>query len=317
MIIALSVIALSAHSTQSSDVLYTPVRSIADQNIKVKGWGSGLITETDETAYEGTRTLRVSTKNFFQGGILTYSTPVDLARSFTDRASLLRLIYRPVDGGVTGTGGSGGRNLPGVGGPGAGGGAAGLGGLGGFGGPAGGQGGANAANPALKVLRVIITTSDGKKSEAYVPTTTSVSAGERGWRAVSVPLQGISGFDRTNKIVTQVAFSADSTVTFYVGDIRVVNDTTPIRGEITPKSFNRELGAELTFTARGEGGSSVLKYTWDFDDSDGSDENVDAEGQVVKRRFRKAGTYTITLKVQDYFGLKESFKTTIKGTINP
>ena len=166
------------------------------------------------------------------------------------------------------------------------------------------------------MIRVIISTTDGKKSEAYIPTNTSSSAGERGWRTVSVPLQAISGFDRTNKVINQIGLSADTTTTFYVGDLRVVSDSTPIRADINPKTFNRELGAEMIFSARGEGGSSILKYTWDFDDTDGSDENVDSEGQFVKRKFRKAGSYTITLTVSDYFGLKEKYKTSIKGVIN-
>jgi hypothetical protein len=339
--IALSVYVMNAIGAQGTDVLYTPVREIKDQNISVKGWGSGVISETDETAYEGTRTLRIQTKNFFQGGLLKYGSPIDLNRSFANKNSLLRIIFRPVDGaagggapgrgglpGLSGSSSPGRQNGPpgGLGGPGGppggfGGPGGPPGGFGGLGGPAGlggagGQGGPNAV-PPFKMLRVILTTTDGMKSEAYVPTTTSVSAGERGWRSVAVPLQGISGFDKTNKTIKEVAFSADATTTFYVGDLRIVVDTTPIRADITPRSFNRELGAELIFSARGDGGSSVLKYTWDFDDTDGSDEHVDAEGQFVKRRFRKAGTYTITLTVQDYFGLKEKIKTSIKGTINP
>ncbi len=325
--IVISVIALTSMGTQGSEVLYTPVREIKDQNISVKGWGSGVISETDEVAYEGTRSIRISTRNFFQGGQINFGSPVDLAKAQTNKNNLFRLIYRPVDSGAMGTG-AGGANRPGSGTGGSrpgggvpgggfpGGGVPGGGQFGGGGAPGGFGGAAAGAAPSFKMIRVIITTTDGKKSEAYIPTNTSSSAGERGWRTVSVPLQAISGFDRTNKVINQIGLSADTTTTFYVGDLRVVSDSTPIRAEITPKSFNRELGAEMIFGARGEGGSSILKYTWDFDDTDGSDENVDSEGQYVKRKFRKAGSYTITLTVSDYFGLKEKYKTSIKGVIN-
>jgi PKD repeat protein len=161
---------------------------------------------------------------------------------------------------------------------------------------------------------VIVTTTDGLKSEAYIPVSTS-SGGTRGWKNVAVPLQALAGFDRTNKIVKEVAFSADATTTFYVGDIRVVNDATPLRAEPNARNLNLALGDEYVFSASGQGGSSILKYTWDFDDKDGVD--VDAEGQSVRRKFRKAGTYTITLTVADYFGLKQPYTTTIKAVVNP
>lgn len=167
----------------------------------------------------------------------------------------------------------------------------------------------------FRFLRLIVTTTDGKKSEAYIPVSSAGSVGNRGWRTIAVPLQAISGFDRTDKVVKSVAFSADATTTFYVGDVRIVNDETPIRGEVSPRTLNREVGAEVTFTGTGTGGSSLLKYTWDFDASDGI--GVDAEGQVVRRRFRKAGNYIITLTISDYFGLKTPFTTTVTARINP
>ncbi len=44
---------------------------------------------------------------------------------------------------------------------------------------------------------------------------------------------------------------------------------------------------------------------------------MDAEGQIVKRKFRVPGEYTITLTISDAFGLKQPFQTTIKVTVNP
>jgi len=180
--------------------------------------------------------------------------------------------------------------------------------------PGGGGGAAQAENTVLKTMRFIVTTSDGKKSEAYVPVNLNAT-GENGWLTVSVPLQSIAGFDRTNKDVKEIAFAGDATTTFYVGDIRVIGDSTPIQGEINQQSLNLGLGEEVTLSAYGFGGSSNLKYSWDFDSTDGL--QVDAEGQSVKRRFRKAGTYTITLTISDFYGLKKPYTTTIKATINP
>ncbi len=85
--------------------------------------------------------------------------------------------------------------------------------------------------PAIRFLRMIVTTTDGKKSEIYVPVS-STRAGERGWRSVAIPLAAVAGLDRTNKTIKDVGFRRDATSTFYVGDLRVINDTTPLRGDI-------------------------------------------------------------------------------------
>ena len=361
---------------QNAIVLYGPAKSVKDQLITVKGWGSGTASESDDVAYEGTHSISVSTRNYFQGGLLTFGAPISLEKVSGDKNNLLRIMIRTTDsaapgrtGGMTGgkagggkggglpggggVGGAGGRGpgggfpgggFPGGGFPGGGfpggGGAPGGGGFGGAGGgfPGGGQGGfpgrgggqggfagggqggfpgrstGNAGPAKFSTMRVIVSTTDGKKSEAYVPISTS-SSGERGWKSVAIPLQSISGFDRTNKMVESIGFSGDVTTTFYVGDLRVVNDSTPLRVDANARTLNLALGDEFVFIANGSGGASILKYTWDFDDKDGID--IDAEGQVVRRKFRKAGTYTITLTVTDFFGLKPPFSTTLTAKVNP
>jgi len=356
-----------------SAVLYQPAKEVKDQGISIKSWGSGTISETDETAYQGTHSIRVSTRNYFQGGLIGFGSPVDVSKDYLSKTNLLKLTFKVADsgvvggsgkggalgggpgvgGGLLGTGGGGGGAAGGgkagfglgggagargggqgpggpgrpggFGGPGGPGGFGGPGGPGGFGGgqrgkggdgPAGGFGGAGggAAAPVLKQIRLIITTSDGKKSEAYIPANTS-GPGDQGWTTVAVPLQAISGFDRTNKMISQIGLAGNTTATFYVGDLRVVDDSTPIRGEANTREINAALGDEYTLTATGFGGSSILRYTWDFDDKDGI--QVDAEGQSITHKFRKAGNYTITVTIQDYFGLKQPYTSTIKVVVNP
>ena len=337
-ITGIGILATAVAFGQSSTILYAPVRVIKDQNIGLKGWGAGTASETDELAYEGGHSIRISTRNHFSGGIIQFGSPVGLGDKFGDKNNMLRITFRPAESGtILSGGGPGGRGSggPGAGGagaagaaggaggavpPGKGGGGAGTaGGVGGAEGPAlggrGGQGGGNTdAAKRMEELHVIVTTSDGKKSEAYIPVTTSGS-GDRGWKTVAIPLQAISGFDRTNKEVKEIAFAGDATTTFYIGDLRVVNDTTPITGEPNVRNLNLALGDYVNFVANGYGGSSILKYTWDFDEKDGV--QVDATGQSVRRQFRKPGTYTITLTIQDQFGLKQPYSTTIKAVVNP
>jgi hypothetical protein len=324
---SMGVLAAAIAFGQSATILYAPVRVIKDQGISLKGWGAGSAAETDEMAYEGGHSVRVSTRNYFSGGLMTFASGVGLANQFADKNNMLRLTYRVADsstvlgggGGAAGAGG-GGKGAGGAGLPGGGGGAAaGQGDFGGAGGRGqgpgrGGQVGATTAPQKLQHVRIILTTTDGLKSETHIPVSTSGS-GDRGWRTVAIPLQAINGFARTNKEVKELAFAGDVTTTFYIGDIRVVNDTTPISGEPNVRNLNLALGDSVDFAANGYGGSSILKYSWDFDDKDGIQE--DAVGQFVKRRFRKPGTYTITLTVSDEYGLKKPYSTTITAKVNP
>ncbi len=377
--VALSAAAVAQNNQLASSILYKSGQSTKDQGLTLKPWGSGTISQTDETSYAGGYSISVSTKNFFQGGILDYSTPQDLSNKYEDKNNLLKITLRAADSATQGFGsgpGVGGKNLPGAGNsgrpgvgpggpgrpggfpggpPGVGGGgrpggfpggppgAGGAGRPGGFpggggqgrpggfpggppggfpGGPPGGfpggfpgRAGSSDAIQALKSVRVIITTTDGKKSEAYLPLDTSGSM-DQGWKIVAIPLQAIRGFDKTNKIVKAIAFSGDTTSTFYVGDLRVVNDSTPITGDIEQaQDMNLALGDSVTFRAYGFGGSSILKYSWDFGTNGSIQE--DATGPVVTRKFRKPGTFVVTLTVSDLYGLKAPVQKHLTVKVNP
>lgn len=307
--------------------LYEPTRSLPDQGIQVRGWGSGTIAETDEMAFEGPGSIRISSRNYFQGGVIRYTKPIDVSTAFTDKAKLLLFTLNvpgftgnsggPVGapggfgaaGGPPGSGdgrdGGGGRAGAG------GGGAAGAGAD--LGGPPTGGGGAT-SDIGLRKMRVVVTTSDGKNAEAYIDLT-SVVRDSRGWFSVGVPLQAINGLDGTNKQITSISLSGDSVATFYLGQLRVLADNTPVFAEPDVRELNLAFGDEVTFTASGSAGSTPVKYTWDFNSEDGI--QVDAEGASVTRKFRREGTYTVTLTAVDIFGLKKPYTTTIKVVVNP
>lgn len=331
---------------QAGNNLYRPGISLKDQSISLKSWGSGICSETEEDAFEGASSIRVTTKNLFQGGILIWEKPIDLTSAYPDKANLLRITFKSLDSTVSGGGpagggkggkGGGGFDIGGGGGGKSGGGTPGGGQQGGppqggrpgqGGPPALGGGGTGAANTStLKMMRLIISTTDGKKSEAFIPAATTVSV-DRGWKQAGIPLQAIKGFDKSNKIIKNISFSGDVSTAFYLGDLRVINDRTPIRAEPSFRTALLSVNEGLTFSADGYGGSSVLKYSWDFDDADGI--QADAEGPVVKYRFRTAsndlknpasmrpnGQFTVTLTVSDSYGLKDPYTTTIKVKVNP
>lgn len=318
---------LLAGATQAQ-VIYAPQRTVGDQGISLQGWGSGTISETDEAGNDGPRSLRVSTRNYFQGGIIKLKSPVDMTAATADKSNLLQLSIlvanakdvlggggtsgnagAPRLGGVGGAGGSGGGGAAGSDGPGSGGAAGGRGA-----GGAGSSGGQTitATDVPLTNVRMIITTSDGLKSEAFLP----IRARGKSWVGTAIPLSAINGFERTNKQIVSIAFSGDATATFFVGDIKVAQDTTPIQGDMNfVDPLNLALGDEIEFVGNGYAGATQLRYLWDFDDSDGI--QVDVEGQAVKRKFRKAGKYTVTLTIADANGIKAPVVKKVQVTVNP
>jgi hypothetical protein len=353
LVTALLSSAVFAQGPNTPEILYHSGMGAKDQGLQLKNWGSGTISQTDEASYGGAYSLQISTRNYFQGGIMNYANAQDLSTKFDNKNNLLQITFRTADGQTTQfhKTDSGGRS--GDGGPGDQGGGGGAGGSlpdkqgngstsqglgrsigeaggrqarrGEGGGPGGGGAGGSlgqigrkgltstTATSPLRNIRLIVTTTDGKKSEIYIPVNTSVSE-DYGWRSVAIPLQAITGLDRTNKIVKELAFSGDGTATFYVGDLRVVNDSTPITGEIENQNNNFALGDVVTFKALGSGGSSVLKYSWSFDAANST--MTDAIGQTVNRRFRKPGKYHIVLTISDLYGLKQPYTCSMDVTVN-
>lgn len=315
---AIGLLALSA-VVANAQSLYNPTRPAKDQGMSFKSWGGGTISETDETGFEGTSSIRVSSRNYFQGGIVTFATPIDLKAAYDDKNNLVQFTLQvptPSGGNSGPIGGGGGGKGPGSGL--AGGGTdddpRGAGAPGGRGQTPTNQGATMTTTKSLEMLRLVITTTDGLRSEAFLDLKGKVPD-QRGWLKSGIPLQAIAGFGRTNKLIQSIALAGDTSGTFYVGEMNILNDSTPVYGELNEGNMNLALGDERTLIASGYGGSSPLKFEWDFDAADGI--QVDATGQTVKRKFRKPGKYTITLTVTDVYGLKKAHTSTIEVEVNP
>lgn len=301
----------------SAQSIYKPTVALGDQKMRIKAWGSGTIAETSELPFDGTASIRISSRNFYQGGILIFDEPRDLAAASTSSANMLMLTIQAPSSSTTlggGASGKGNGSLPGK---------SGIAGQvgGGFGGTTGrGQQGTGPQEVSvflkltLEKVRCVITTSDDKKSEVYFDLTSSM-ADSKGWKTVGIPLTTIPGFDKSNKMIKSISFSGDAVSTFYIGEMKLKNDQTPIYVEPNVRDLNLALGDSYVFSGYGNAGSTMLKYTWDFNEADGID--VDTEGQTIRRRFMKAGTYIITVTAHDFYGLKASHSAKVKVVVNP
>ena len=302
--------------------------------ITLRSWGAGTIEDSAETTFVGSRSIKVLTRGMLSGGWLVFNTPVDLRADLNapDKAIRFTLRFAGASGGAAG--GAGGPQAPGgIGGSGAprggpgfggeGGGPEAPGGFGGPGAPAGG--GAQTTTPTLRELRLIIETSDGKRTETVVPLQ-NLRTDESGWQSLSVPLRAIAGLRETNGQIAKIGFFGDTTGVFYIGEIRTLSESGPIQGYMaiqntfgsvfTSRSQERlsiASGDELIFFGVAENVSTPVEYRWSFGDDPSQ---VDGMGQVVRRRFPKRGNYTVHLTIADPLGVRPPATAKIQIQVN-
>jgi hypothetical protein len=302
--------------------------------ITLRSWGAGSIEDSTETTFVGSRSLKVLTRGMLSGGWLVFNTPVDLRADLNapDKAIRFTLRFAGASGGAAG--GAGGPQAPGgIGGSGAprggpgfggeGGGPESPGGFGGPGAPAGG--GAQTTTPTLRELRLIIETSDGKRTETMLPLQ-NLRTDELGWQSLSAPLRSIAGLRETNGQIAKIGFFGDTTGVFYIGEIRTLSEGGALQGYMaiqntfgsvfTSRSQERlsiASGDELIFFGVAEGVSAPVEYRWSFGDDPSQ---VDGTGQVVRRRFPKRGNYTVHLTIADPQGVRPPATARIQIQVN-
>lgn len=286
--------------------IYRPTMALPDQRITLKGWGSGTIAEVGDLVYDGTRSIRISSRNYFQGGTLIFSEPRDLSAVFEDKSSMVVITIQAPELEIATEQGKGkgelstskktrGESLN-------------------VGTEAGTKSVEIFIRKVLGMVRAVITTDDGLKSEVYFDLTSSLPD-SKGWLTSGVPVAAISGFEKTSKRIQSVTFSGDAVSTFYIGQMVIRKDSTPIYVEPSVRDLNVALGDTVNLYAFGSSGATKTVFEWDFDERDGID--VDAEGIVVARRFLKPGVFTATLTARDFYNIKAPYSTKIKVTVNP
>jgi hypothetical protein len=315
-------------------------------NLALNSWGSGNMESTKEAVLEGNVGLKVTTHVMYQGGRLDLRNPIDLTPALTNSKAYLRIMVRFIGGHSSSGGGFGGGRFgsggnsgdgpgrpPGSGGSGSSGGFSGApgggfsGAPGGFGGAPGfgGGGGSSDGSVPFKNMRFLMTMVDGTQVELVRPVELPPMDDQNAWVPMTVPFATIAK-KLGSKVpsgdgakLKSLAFFGDKFGQFYIGEINVVGDET----EISIASLDDQIffaQQPTIFVGNAEGGSSSLKYSWDFDASDGIQE--DATGRVVQYTFPRSGAeggqrkYTITLTVKDVDGLKKEARTTLEADVS-
>lgn len=226
-------------------------------------------------------------------------------------------------GGIGGPGGfqgGGGKRGGFGGGPGQGG----FGGTGGIGGGGKAGGGASGQNnqqnrnnrykpeQPLQNIRVAMIMADGKSTEFLLPL--ADGSRDKQWRLLHIPIVGIPGIENAAPQIKEIRIFGDSPATIYLGQIRVNVDATPISiSPLNEKVVQRNAAGR--YYASASGGSTPLKFSWDFDESDGIQD--EGEGRGVTHTYIRSGDYVATLTVSDVYGIKPSKKETFKVHVSP
>jgi len=134
------------------------------------------------------------------------------------------------------------------------------------------------------------------------------------WCRVAVPLAKFKLPEGMNEFrLKRLLISTDLQTTLHLGEIRMVTDNSPIKVEPL-ESKTVVVYDEVLFDPRADGGLSSLKFSWDFNASDGiQEESTERVGRFI---YTRGGEFTVTLTVSDADGLKEpvTVKTTVTVT---
>lgn len=303
-----------------------------EAGLTLRSWGSGTIEDTTETTFVGSRSLKIVTRGILSGGWIGFGTPIDLRADLNAPDKVLRFTLR-----FAGTGGGAGVGFGGRGGgfggdagapppPGAPRGGPGFGGeAGGPSAPGGPAGSGQAATPPLRELRLILETSDGKRTEAIL-SLQNLRTDESGWQSVSLPLRAIAGLRETSGQLTRLGIFGDSVALMYIGEIRTLSESGPLQGYMavqntfgsvftsrTQERLSIASGDELIFFGVVEGVSSPVEYRWSFS---GDPAQVDGVGNVIRRRFPRRGNYTVYLTIVDPYGNRPSTTAKMEIQVN-
>lgn len=265
----------------------------SSEGISLQAWGSGVVTEDDKTGFDTSHSIEITSPSLFAGGFLTFKNPIEIA----DPAVVGQFDYIEVQVKFNttialGISPSGGAAAPGVYQP--------L--------PLDIVGGNYDFDelpmvPKARNLKMIIYSEDGRALEHKEPIVLKPTD-EEGWIGVAFPLAsfGLTA-DSGGFKLTKMALSCDFPDSFWVGQIQVVTDSSPIFVEALGGSESVAPYDSLVFKANAEAGRTSLLYSWDFNAKDGIQE--DATGQYATVSYSAPGEYTITLTVKDPDGLKK------------
>ncbi len=314
--------ALGTLVPQADDLLIYNGQALPQSNVSLSVWGGGSVEDNAEVSYSKGHSLKITTLDPYQGAKISLQTPVNLGspadpqrviifmlrltadtRSFrtgsaTPESGRPRMIMAQFPQGMPPGNFPPGMMPPGM---------------------LDNPGFAPAPQAAplppqtLSAVHLIFTRADGSQADVVRPypdlSQTDAGAGSEQWIPISVPLAALHfAAGAADSPLQSIIIAGNDYAVLYLGQIRLTRDTTPIT---CFAGANQTVSAGEGVALRGtaDGGASSLKYSWDFDASDGITEQ--ANGLSVTTQYLKPKDYTATLTVSDIDGLKKPAVSTV------
>jgi hypothetical protein len=265
---------------------------IANQSAnKIGGWGSGTCKESSKFSYAGSQSLEITAGSLYSGGRIDFGTPIDLTNAFKTADACLHIVLKPDATQAASVMTDWGGNVTGV-----------------F-----ATSSALSSSMPVKRVRAVLCFDGGQAMEQQVDVAAYNSL-DIGWVIISIPFAAMEKKLSLDKYtLKRLVICGDGADPFYVGEIYTSTDKSPLSADAGEgKDVSRN--DNINFVGSGSGGSSALKYSWDFDSRDGIQE--EAVGNNVWHLFREAGDYKVTLTVLDVFGLKKPATSTASVRVN-
>ncbi len=278
---------VSGQTTEREIYIYRGA-PVAQSGISLGGWGSGQAIESSDSTrvLTGSKSIKITTQGLYAGGRIDFAQPVTLFSDGIDPSRYILFVFyfedvQTID-------------------------------------PA-------AQNPVysyevepytipkVSTVRFVFVSDEGKSVEVEEPT--NPLDPEDNWCRVAVPLakfKSVSENGNEFKLKRLLIFT-DLPNTFYLGEIKLVTDKSPIKVDALPSQVV-VVYDEVILQAKADGGVASLSYSWDFDASNGIQEEL--TGPIGRYVYTKGGEYTVTLTVKDVDGIKKPVTVTTKISVN-
>lgn len=247
------------------------------EGITVSAWGSGKADDNNTRSIEGSNSIEIYSGSFFAGGKVEWLKPVSIPVAANNYIQFV--MYFSANKTIN---------------------------------PAGSQSDWYGIEPyrvpSVDQLRMIFVAEDGTKT-SYVCYTNPIDIDDS-WMRVYVPVGKLKiPAGATEYKLKQILFFSSYRSTFYVGQIKTIEDTSAIK--IVPlNNQSIAVGDNLFYQAETSSGASTLRYTWNW--GDGTPPEKDTSDKIGSHLYKKGGDFTVTLTVTDAAGIKSPATAKVK-----
>ena len=253
--------------------------------IELDGWGSGKASKSNEKLLLGAWSIKVATQGLYAGGRIDFTRPVALFSNGIDNSRYIQFTFFFPDTRVIN--------------------------------PAAGTNSAydveSYIKPKANKLRFMFVSESGATVSVEEPT--AAIDPDDNWMRVAVPIGKFKsiGDAKEFRLKRLLIFADVPNTTMYLGEMKLLTDNTPIRVEPLD-SQTLAIMDDLFMTAVAQGGVSSLKYSWDFDKTNGL--QAESTDKITHYIYTRGGEFTVTLTVSDVDGLKAPVTVTSNISIN-